>query len=410
MTSLALPLRAALNRPGPQSLGFLSWRLALPVGLLFLAASDSGARGVILTSLSDAFLQVSVFVAATLALFYGAETWLKVDLGAMMRRHRRWQVPVAALMGALPGCGGAVMVVTQYVSGNLGFGAVTAVLVATMGDAAFLLLAQQPATGLGIFALGLAVGTLSGYLVEALHGPDFLRHDPDAGQTARCRRVTPPLGGRTGILWLALLAPGLVVGVLALLQIDGDALIGAPSWISPSLLLGVTGAGLAIAIWSLEPPAGPNSITASFTGADAAGPRRGDRRDGGAMASPLVSRTARDTSFITAWVVGAFLIFELGVHYSGLDLAALFTFYAPIVPLVAVLVGLIPGCGPQIVVTSLYLAGSIPLSAQIGNAISNDGDALFPALALAPRAATLATLYSTVPAVLLAYAAYGLGL
>jgi hypothetical protein len=52
----------------------------------------------------------------------------------------------------------------------------------------------------------------------------------------------------------------------------------------------------------------------------------------------------------------------------------------------------------------MYLSGIVPLSAQIGNAISNDGDALFPAIAIAPKVAIVATLYSAVPAVILAYA------
>ena len=51
----------------------------------------------------------------------------------------------------------------------------------------------------------------------------------------------------------------------------------------------------------------------------------------------------------------------------------------------------------------MYLSGIIPLSAQIGNAISNDGDALFPAIAIAPRVAIVATLYSAVPALLISY-------
>ena len=41
--------------------------------------------------------------------------------------------------------------------------------------------------------------------------------------------------------------------------------------------------------------------------------------------------------------------------------------------------------------------------AELGNAISNDGDALFPAIALAPKSAILATLYSGIPAVIAAY-------
>ena len=98
-----------------------------------------------------------------------------------------------------------------------------------------------------------------------------------------------------------------------------------------------------------------------------------------------------------------FLIFEVSIYVTGYELATLFEGLVIWVPLIAVVIGLLPGCGPQILVTTLYLSGVVPLSAQIGNAISNDGDALFPALALAPKAAIIATLYSTIPALLLAY-------
>ena len=43
-----------------------------------------------------------------------------------------------------------------------------------MGDAAFLILAMEPSTGLLIFCLGAVVGTISGYLVDLLHGTDFM--------------------------------------------------------------------------------------------------------------------------------------------------------------------------------------------------------------------------------------------
>ena len=81
----------------------------------------------------------------------------------------------------------------------------------------------------------------------------------------------------------------------------------------------------------------------------------------------------------------------------------------PLAPLVGVLVGFIPGCGPQILLTTLYLSGAVPMSALLANAISNDGDALFPAIALTPKAAILATAYSAVPALLVGYTAFALG-
>ena len=54
-------------------------------------------------------------------------------------------------------------------------------------------------------------------------------------------------------------------------------------------------------------------------------------------------------------------------------------------------------------VTTFYLNGYIPFSAELGNAISNDGDALFPAIALVPKAAIIATIYSAFPAIIVAY-------
>ena len=77
-----------------------------------------------------------------------------------------------------------------------------------------------------------------------------------------------------------------------------------------------------------------------------------------------------------------------------------------LLPLIAVLVGFVPGCGPQVLVATLYLNGVLPFAALIGNAISNDGDALFPAIALNPRAALIATGYSAIPALIVGYVFY----
>lgn len=376
------------RRAGPGA-----WRALLVGTLPVLAAADAGAREIIVGAVSDAYLQVAVFVAATLALFYGLERALRIDTATLLARYHRWQVPVAALLGALPGCGGAIIVITQYIRGSIGFGSVVAVLTATMGDAAFLLLAREPLTGLAMVALGVGVGSVSGYVVEAIHGPDFLR--------ARRGRVAdaPPchLGGLFGLrtLWVALLVPGLAVGILLAAQVDVGALLPGAGG-QYAVWLGVAGALLSLAMWAGVPAHGYASLVAGD-----AGPLPSAAPSGGPS---TLARVIGDTNFVTVWVVAAYLAYELGVYYSGVDLGAWFALWAPLVPLIGVGVGFLPGCGPQIVVTTLYLNGVVPLSAQIGNAISNDGDALFPAIALAPRVAVGATLYSAVPAVVIAYA------
>ena len=119
-----------------------------------------------------------------------------------------------------------------------------------------------------------------------------------------------------------------------------------------------------------------------------------------------VTRMAEETSFISVWVIGAYLLYDYAAAFAGVDIAAAFQSVAPLLPLIAVLVGFIPGCGPQVLVATLYVNGVIPFAALVGNAISNDGDALFPAIALNPKAAFVATAYSAVPALIVGYGFY----
>jgi len=119
-----------------------------------------------------------------------------------------------------------------------------------------------------------------------------------------------------------------------------------------------------------------------------------------------LTKVLQDTHFVTAWVVASFILFELLVTVFGLDLKTWFLNYAYMAPLIAVLIGFLPGCGPQIIVTTLYIQGVIPFSALAANAISNDGDALFPAIAMTPKAAIIATLYTAIPALMVGYGLY----
>jgi len=349
--------------------------------------APSGLTDVVLKALADAYIQVTSFVAATLFLFYAAEKLTGIDAEKMLAESRQSQVVMAAFLGALPGCGGAIIVITQYVTGRLSFGAVMAALTATMGDAAFLLIAQQPLTGLSVLAMGFGVGVASGYAVNALHGPDFLRQPP-VSVVADIGPEHIGIGGWLDRFWIALFIPGLVFGIMAALQVDIDALFGSELLPSPSLALGAAGGILSVMMFLL-----PKILHRLAPNTSAPLPEP----------PGIFNRVISDTNFVTAWVVLAFLAFEVSVYVFDIDLKDLFSGYSVFAPMIAILLGFLPGCGPQVLVTTLYLAGAIPLSAQIGNAISNDGDALFPAIAIAPKVAIIATLYSAIPALVLGY-------
>lgn len=106
--------------------------------LVSLYQIDHGLFDIIVSALADAYLGVSIFIALTLGGFYFLDQCFKADLTQVLNQGGPLQVPVAAFLGALPGCGGAIIVVTQFVSGKMSFGALVAVLISTMGDAAFI--------------------------------------------------------------------------------------------------------------------------------------------------------------------------------------------------------------------------------------------------------------------------------
>ena len=390
MNSISLQSLFSVELP---KLAFTYRRLLLPVFVLTLIVNND-TRELTVAVISDAFWQVAVFVAATLTLYHFLASRLKKDnlLSRALASSNSGQVVFASLMGALPGCGGAIIVITQFVSGSLNFGAVVAVLTSTMGDAAFLLLASQPGTGLSLVALSILVGIVSGTGVNRLHSPEFLRPNNNSGDNrdGKCQKAQLyPLQRikLQGLLWKVLLIPGAIIGLMFAAQID----VSAQLKISESTLqaLGALIGLLFLFMWATSKKATNYRSVVS--------------EDSKPKTLGLFEKVALDTNFVISWVVLAFLLFELIMHYTAFDIKGLFSQWPEWTPLIAVIVGMLPGCGPQILTTTFYLNGAIPLSAQIGNAISNDGDALFPAIAMAPKVAFWATVYSAIPAVLAAY-------
>ena len=348
------------------------------LGLLLLSLVFQGGEfgEVIRSSMIDAYIQVSVFVGFTLFVFIGLDSLTKFDVKNFLSKTQKFHVGIAAFLGAIPGCGGAIIVVTQYIQGRISFGSLVAVLTATMGDAAFLILAIEPTTGLLIFGIGIIVGSISGYIIDFIHGINFMQSETKI--KVEFEKINKTFVSNFNFFWLFLFIPGFILGILVAFQIEFS-----PAYNSLLVFVASAGAILSIFMWSLNPLSDFQCSTDKSRG--------------------LLSRVVDTTNFVTTWVISGFLVFEIFMYFTSLDLKIFFDLWLPFVPLVAILFGFLPGCGPQVVVATFYLNGYIPLSAELGNAISNDGDALFPAIALAPKAAILATLYSAIPALVVAY-------
>lgn len=366
----------------------LNKRLLVPFILLaFLSLPLT--RMLTVQVLADAFFQVGAFVYASLAVYYLCTQRIATEsINRFIHRHPVAEVFIAAFLGALPGCGGAIIVVTQYTRGVASFGSVVAVLTSTMGDAAFLLLAQRPLDGLTVMAISMLVGSLTGLIVKRFHNyqPDTdsseSRQEASAHLAPQSLQLNRSITAISTRYWLIVGLPALLVAVMMSLQI-------APSHYLPVSggFITLTGAALAffsVLLWSL---AGKGTDYASMASeAPMSRPPEWKRK------------AALDTQFVLVWVIMAFILFEISMQLFELDLVQHFHSLGMGAVVLAIVIGFLPGCGPQLLVTTLYLNGALPFSAQLGNAISNDGDALFPAIALSPKAAVLATVYSAIPA------------
>ncbi len=114
---------------------------------------------------------------------------------------------------------------------------------------------------------------------------------------------------------------------------------------------------------------------------------------------------AHETSFVVVWVALAYVAWATVHTLTGFDGSQL-----PVLGftgvLVGALVGLVPGCAVQIVFTGLYVSGAVPLPTLLANAVSQDGDALLPLIALEKHAALVATCITTLPRLVVGSVAY----
>ena len=382
---------------------------------------------IIVASMRDAFLAVTVFVAAMVLLF----SWLQyITAGRFVnwiRENKRIQPVIGAMMGLTPGCGGAIIVMPMYARGYVTYGTVIATLIATLGDAAFVLIGavcQDSAfitPVIAVHATSFIVGVVWGYGVDSLEvtpssplgrlGPKFGSGEPLGEDAARemegrgsviedlPREIPDGLGYKIlhqGYrVWWLVTAIGLCLAIMLLIWYAQDPEYAPELVWDPTTRDGIVtwvgfiGTSLSIILY----------ISAKNFLRDDTEATIGDKLN--SLDETLV-HAASETAFVTFWVLIAYLAFEFGMLASGISEADLAEHGAGVgAVLVAATVGLIPGCGPQIIAISAYVEGIISFPALVANAISQDGDALFPLLVRHKVASIWATIHTTLPAIII---------
>ena len=381
---------------------------------------------IIVISMRDAFLAVTVFVAAMVLLF----SWLQyITAGRfidVIRSNTRWQPIIGALMGITPGCGGAIVMMPMYARGYVTYGTVIATLIATLGDAAFVLIGTAVTDSsfilpvIAVHLISLFVGIFWGYLVDILKitprnplGKFSLNFQDNLAievlvdrKKQDSREVFEDLGreeengwgyillhqGYT--IWWVITALGLIFAIMLLFWSAQDANFALEIDYNPFTLhgfitwIGLIGTSLSIILYISQRNWISDDTEASI----------GDKLY--SMRETLI-HSASETAFVTFWVMSAYLIFEFAMLFSNMDQNDLTSYGDGLIAvIIASLIGLIPGCGPQIIAITAYTKDIISFPALVANAISQDGDALFPLLVRHRVASLWATIHTTIPALI----------
>lgn len=93
-----------------------------------------------------------------------------------LRRSRIGQIVVSAILGIIPGCMGGFAVVSLYTHRMMSFGALIAMLIASSGDEAFVMLAMFPDKALWIMLILFVLGIVAGLVVDLIHDARHRSH------------------------------------------------------------------------------------------------------------------------------------------------------------------------------------------------------------------------------------------
>ncbi len=121
----------------------------------------------IVTTFSET-MKVILMVTFLMIIIEFLELKFKDKIREKITRRPTTQFVLASLLGSIPGCADAFLIVSLYAHGLVGFGALAAVMLSTAGDEAFVMLTIIPETALLIFAISVILGIVGGFLADKI--------------------------------------------------------------------------------------------------------------------------------------------------------------------------------------------------------------------------------------------------
>jgi prepilin-type processing-associated H-X9-DG protein len=347
--------------------------------------------------LSNAALITGLVMIMLLLIEYINERIAMRQTRTTTRTNNIKEILWATLLGAIPCCVGGFAAVSLFVHGNIGFGALLASLVASMGDEALVMFSLFPKQALILqvtlmvigFAMGVAVQRWGKRLSPIL--ARNVRHICDSApehshSSTHCVDGSMMQNLKHITLQRTVLIVGLVLFIVAVgcgtlghshehnVTLSHAAalqnLIFDEQWLNALFML------LAVAVLAIVL-----------------------RVDEHFLREHLLQHIVYQHFIrIFLWVVGALVLIAALEHFIE---ARMWISHNPLLMLLAaLLVGFIPASGPHLIFVLLYANGDIPLGGLFANMLMQDGHAGLPLLAESKRSFIYAKLLKLLPAAL----------
>lgn len=325
-----------------------------------------------------------------------------------LQRTKIGQVVIAALLGSVPGCMGGFATVSLYTHRMFSFGALTAMMIASSGDEAFMMLAMIPQQALKLFAILFVVAVISGITIDIIH---------DRLHSRRCDKTD-----HSGCGTEAECTEGYVIHDEVSEAHESHSSKRTFGWKRITMFIGLAIFIAALGTGKLGHDHGAHGHAAHDNTEHTHETHSHDcdhdheavhEHTGETFHINLLSEDWMNVLFaglsiimlfvlifasdhfveghlwnhivkkhlptVFGWTFGVLLV--LGILLQHLDLSSWISDNVVLMILLATLIGIIPESGPHMIFVTLFAAGVIPFPVLLASSISQDGHASIPLLA-----------------------------
>ncbi len=314
-----------------------------------------------------------------------------------LRQNHFGQVVLGAGLGIIPGCMGGFAAVSMYSHKLLSFGALIAMMIASSGDEAFVMLAMIPKEALLLMVVLFLVAILAGWFVDRFAKPNKESHEgceegyqiheedekKESDDKPSLRNMRHASAERIALLLGVILF--IVALAFGMFEHGHEEVAHTQLNIFDEYWLNLIFAIVSLfVVWFIATTS--DHIVKEHLWEHI-------------IRTPFLS--------IFLWTFGALLVIQVGLHYF--DLEQLISNNIPWMILLAVLVGIIPESGPHLLFVTLFATGTVPFSVLLASSISQDGHASLPLLAESKRSFAKAKIVNAIVAALFGYLCYFVG-